>query len=131
MERRIEIEQVILAEEPAIPGSDPITNVYNVLTGTITQDIGTLSTLTHRDAVFLVRNPSTAPLTLLRARPDCDCVSIELPAAPIPAGGSQRVTVHFNGRAPEGQLERGINVETDGDPATLRLIVTGTITPLN
>lgn len=129
LERRIEIEQVMLAPEAAVvPGSDPVTNVYNVLTNTITQDIGSLPTAEERDAVFLIRNTTAVPMTLMRAKPDCDCVSIELPTGPIPAGGAQRVKVHFNGRAPAGPLERGITVHTDGDPATLRLIVTGNIT---
>lgn len=128
LERRIEIEQVMLApEETVLPGSDPVTNVYNVLTNTITQDIGSLPTAEERNAVFLIRNTMNAPMTLVSAKPDCDCVSIELPTAPIPVGGAQRVVVHFNGRAPAGALQRGITVHTDGDPATLRLIVTGNI----
>lgn len=135
LERRIEIEQVMLAPEAAPvaaaePGSDPVTNVYNVLTNTITQDIGTLEQLQHRNAVFLVRNTGGAPMRLLRTRQQCDCVSVELPEAPIPPHGTQLVTVHFNGHAPEGRLERYIDVDTDGEPATLRLIVTGHLTPL-
>lgn len=133
LERRIEIEQVMLAQETGAtiePGSDPITNVYNVLTNSITQDIGTLEQLQHRNAVFLVRNTGGTPMHLLRARVQCDCVSVELPEQPVPPHGTQLVTVHFNGHAPEGRLERYIDVDTDGEPATLRLIVTGHLTPL-
>ena len=135
LERRIEIEQVLLAEAAvpaagAEPGSDPVTNVNNVLTNTITQDIGTLEQLNRRNAVFLVRNTGSAPMRLLRARQQCDCVSLELPEAPIPPHGDMLLTVRFNGHAPEGRLERYIDVDTDGEPATLRLIVTGHLTPL-
>ena len=104
--------------------------MYNVLTNSITQDIGTLEQLQHRNAVFLVRNTGASPMHLLRARVQCDCVSVELPEQPVPPHGTQLVTVHFNGHAPEGRLERYIDVDTDGEPATLRLIVTGHLTPL-
>ncbi|MFT3886001.1 MAG: DUF1573 domain-containing protein [Flavobacteriales bacterium] len=136
-ERRIEIEQVVPipgrtrgdAKRNTVPGSDPITNVYNVLDNTITQDIGTLPQQVERQAVFLVRNTTDAPMRLTRARPQCDCVSLELPGTAIPPRGTQLITIHFNGRAPAGHLERAIDVDTDGEPSTLRLIVTGTITP--
>ena len=118
---------VVVVREVILPVRALTIQATQLAQGDLTQDIGSLPTAEERNAVFLIRNTMNAPMTLVSAKPDCDCVSIELPTAPIPVGGAQRVVVHFNGRAPAGALQRGITVHTDGDPATLRLIVTGNI----
>ncbi len=121
MERRIEIEQVMLAAEPMSPRS--------TMEMELTRDIGTLPQLEGRKIPFTVKNSGTKPLKLLRMRPDCDCTVVnELPEKAIPAGGSAEVIVEFNGRSPEGPLKKGVTIYTDGEPATIRLVITGTLT---
>lgn len=141
-ERRIEIEQVI---EPSMPDTVaaaspiaptpidrdvervPMSNVFDVLGGTIKQDIGMIEPRKQREAVFSIRNTGTRPLTILSARPDCSCTTPRLPDRAIPPGEVGEVTVRFNGHAPDGPLERGVTITTDGEPSTLRLIITGVV----
>jgi hypothetical protein len=121
MERRIEIEQVMLAAEPTSPRS--------TMEMEQTRDIGTLPQLEGRKVPFTVKNSGTKPLKLLRMRPDCDCTVInELPEKAIPPGGSAEVIVEFNGRGPEGPLKKGVTIFTDGEPATIRVVITGVLT---
>jgi tetratricopeptide (TPR) repeat protein len=121
MERRIEIEQVMLASEPLSPRS--------TMEMELTRDIGTLRQLEGRKVPFTVKNSGTKPLKLLRMRPDCDCTVVnELPEKAIPPGGSAEVIVEFNGRGPEGPLKKGVTIFTDGEPATIRLVITGVLT---
>ncbi len=121
MERRIEIEQVLLASGPASP--------HSTMEMELTRDIGTLPQLQGRKVPFTVKNNGARPLTLLRMRPDCDCTVVnELPEQPIPPGGSVEVIVEFNGRGPEGPLKKGVTIYTDGEPATIRLVITGVLT---
>ncbi len=136
-ERRIEIEQVILSEgngENDGNGTEgvneervPMSNVFDVMAGTIKQDLGMLLRGKQREAVFSIRNTGTRPMTILSAKPDCDCTTPRLPDGPIPPGETGEVFVRFNGRAPDGPLERGVTITTDGEPSTLRLIITAVI----
>jgi Protein of unknown function (DUF1573) len=121
MERRIEIEQVMLTAE-ASPTDAPEETEF-------VKDIGTLPQLQGRKIPFEIRNTSSRPLKLLRSRPDCDCTVInELPETPIPPGGSTVVIVEFNGRGPEGLLRKGVTIFTDGEPAEIRLVIIGMLT---
>ncbi len=126
-ERRIEIEQVMLVDADSMV-EQVTSNVYDVLAGTITQDLGSFPQLQPREAVFMVRNTGHTRMSILSAKADCDCTAAQLPQRSIPPGGSGPVIVRFNGRAPEGPLQRGVTITTDGDPATLRLIITGSLT---
>ena len=120
MERRIEIEQVLLAaEEPSE------TNGLELV-----KDLGPLPQLQGRKIPFEIKNRGQEPLTLVSMRPDCDCTVInELPDTPILPGASVEVIVEFNGRGPEGPLRKGVTIYTNGEPKTIRLVITGTLTP--
>ena len=119
MERRIEIEQVLLAS------SAPAENTGIELV----KDIGTLPQLQGRKIPFEVKNTSQEPLTLVSMRPDCDCTVVnDLPDTPILPGASMEVIVEFNGRGPEGPLRKGVTIFTNGEPETIRLVITGTLT---
>jgi tetratricopeptide (TPR) repeat protein len=123
MERRIEIEQVMLTPEPERARSS--------MAMELTRDIGTVSRSEPRRIPFTVKNTGMRPLKLVRMRPDCDCTVVnELPEDAIPAGGSTEVIVEFNGRSPVGPLNKGVTIFTDGEPATIRLVITGTLTDL-
>ncbi len=122
LERRIEIEQVLLADADVPP-------VHDIGSGDITQDIGTLHQAGERESIVRVRNSTGKPLTLTGGRPDCDCMLFRIPEQTLKPGGIAEITAVFNGRAPLGPLSRGVTITTDGEPATLRLVITGTVTP--
>jgi tetratricopeptide (TPR) repeat protein len=122
LERRIEIEQVLLAEADVPP-------VHDIGRGDITHDIGTLHQAGEQEAIVRVRNSTGKPLTLTGGRPDCDCMTFRIPEQTLKPGEIAEITAVFNGRAPLGPLSRGVTITTDGEPATLRLIITGTVTP--
>ena len=122
LERRIEIEQVLLADAETPP-------VHDIGAGDITQDIGTLHQASEREATIRVRNSTGKPLTLTGGRPDCDCMMFRIPERTLKPGEIAEITAVFNGRAPLGPLSRGVTITMDGEPATLRLVITGTVTP--
>lgn len=115
LERRIEIEQVLLVEEPQATPT--------------TQDIGHSRQEQPRDVAFVVRNTTALPLTFVDSNVSCDCVSAKLPAEPVPPFGTGTIVVHFNGHAPVGPLERVVTVVTDGTPRIIQLTITGIIDP--
>lgn len=122
LERRIEIEQVLLADADVPP-------VLDIGSGDITQDIGIVHQAGEREATIRVRNSTDKPLTLTGGRPDCDCMTFRIPEQTLKPGEIAEITAIFNGRAPLGPLSRGVTITTDGEPATLRLVITGTVTP--
>ena len=122
MERRIEIEQVFLSDETALP-------VHDISLNEITQDIGTLSQAGERRMIVRLRNTTGRPLNFTNGKPDCDCMTFNLPAGTLAPGAIGEIEAVFNGRAPLGALSRGVTITTDGEPATLRLVITGTVTP--
>ena len=122
MERRIEIEQVLLAEAGAPP-------VLDISTGDITQDIGNLHQASESTATVRVRNSTGKPFAFTGGRPDCDCMMFKFPEETLKPGAIAEITAVFNGRAPVGPLSRGVTITTDGEPSTLRLVITGTVVP--
>jgi hypothetical protein len=122
LERRIEIEQVLLTDEASSP-------IHPMDAGDITQDIGTLHQAGDHEAIIRVRNTTGRPLAFTGGRPDCDCMTFKIPEGTLEPGDIAEITAVFNGRAPLGPLSRGVTITTDGEPATLRLVITGTVTP--
>jgi hypothetical protein len=93
------------------------------------QKAGELRQGSERTFTFHVENTGTTPLRLLASKADCGCTTASLPNAPIPPGGLADVEVIFNGRAPEGPLRRTVVIDTDGTPATIELVIEGTVVP--
>lgn len=122
LERRIEIEQVLLADMEVPP-------VHDISAGDITQYIGSLHQASEKEAIVRVRNSTGKPLTFTGGRPDCDCMTFKFPEGTLEPDAIAEITAVFNGRAPLGPLSRGVTITTDGEPATLRLVITGTVTP--
>ena len=121
LERRIEIEQVLLADEGApqeLPPSDALMH-----------DIGTVMQGISRETTVQVRNTSAKPLSLREAHVDCDCFEVRVPDEAIAPGATADVVVRFTGRARAGRLVREVTIPTDGEPATLRLVITGVVAP--
>ncbi len=121
LERRIEIEQVMLAEESH--------TIHPITDGEITTDIGALPQASERRATVRVKNNTDKALNFVGGRPDCDCMTFDLPTGTVEPGAVAEIEAIFNGRAPLGPLTRGVTITTDGEPATLRLVITGTVTP--
>lgn len=119
LERRIEIEQVLLGGAIGKPEEEV----------TITQDIGTQMQGIERTFTVPIQNSSGAPLTLMTAKTDCDCIAIATPQEPIAPGGSADMRVTFTGRARVGRFVREVVIGTDGEPATFRLVITGVVAP--
>lgn len=93
------------------------------------QKAGELRQGSERTFTFHVENTGTKPLRLLGGKADCGCTTASLPGSPIPPGGLAEVEVIFNGRAPEGPLRRTVVINTDGTPATIELVIEGTVVP--
>lgn len=117
-ERRIEIEalQLLRSERGSITERQIAT-------------IGTLIIGQDRDVVFHLKNNGPTPMHLLSSEADCGCTTADMPSTVIAPGGSFDVTVHFNGRAPDGPLMRVVQVQTDGEPARFELVIEGTMVP--
>jgi hypothetical protein len=114
-ERRITVEDVRIAGGAATGG------------GTYRQDAGRLRQGADTTFTFAVMNTGTRPMRLLDSRADCGCTAAELPQGSIAPGASVPVQVHFNGRAPEGLLERTVTIRTDGDPGIILLTIAGEV----
>jgi hypothetical protein len=93
------------------------------------QKTGELRQGAARTFTFHVENKGATALRLLGSKADCGCTTASLPDAPIPPGGMADVEVIFNGRAPEGPLRRTVVIDTDGTPATIELVIEGTVVP--
>ncbi len=116
-ERRIEIEEIQLVDNGSSTGELQLV-----------QNVGDLLQDQERFFIFTLKNPGKRPLGLVGSHADCGCTTADLPAAPIPPGGSTQVKIHFNGRAPVGPLSRSVTVITDGEPQRFRLTLEGRIT---
>lgn len=117
-ERRIEIEamQLLRSERSAMTERQVAT-------------LGSLIQNQQRDVVFHLKNNGTSPMRLLKSEADCGCTTADLPDRLIAPGEQVEVTVHFNGRAPDGPLRRAVHVSTDGEPARFELVIEGTMVP--
>ncbi len=112
-ERRIEIERIVVDEEPD-------TLVLHLSVGTVQQGV---------PATFQVpfRNTSGKALNIIGSVAECDCFGVRQLPAPLSAGDTGAITVQFTGRAPQGPVERHIMLDTDGRPSRIVLKVTGTV----
>lgn len=86
------------------------------------------SSTDHRHS-FVVKNEGTAPLKLLRSDVSCNkCTFANLPADPIPPGGSAAVQVRWNINLTENVFRQYVDVHTnDREHPLLRLIITGKV----
>ncbi len=93
------------------------------------QDLDTLKQDEERIVTFTIRNEGKRPMRLLDSKADCGCTAAELPTGDIAPGGEVPVHVVFNGRAPEGPLERTVTIRTNGSPERIELTIRGTVVP--
>lgn len=121
LERRIEIEQVMLAAEDATP-AQPVDSTITFDTGSVLQGM-------EREFLVPVRNTTHKPLTLRAAHLDCDCFDVQVPDHTLQPGDVANVKAVFTGRARVGRFTREVTIDTDGEPATLRLVITGVVAP--
>jgi len=93
------------------------------------QQAGRLKQDKERDFTFIIRNQGERPMRLLDSKADCGCTAAKLPEGDIAPGQSVPVVVHFNGRAPEGPLDRTVTIRTNGTPERIELTIEGEIVP--
>jgi tetratricopeptide (TPR) repeat protein len=93
------------------------------------RDLGQLKQDQERTITFMVRNRGDRPMRLLDSKADCGCTAADLPQGDIAPGQEVPVQVHFNGRAPEGPLDRTVTIRTNGTPERIDLTITGTVVP--
>jgi tetratricopeptide (TPR) repeat protein len=117
-ERRISVESVRLM----MPEQGPSVESQKQMVGQMKQD-------EDRDFTFMIMNQGAGPMRLLDSKADCGCTAAELPEGDIAPGQSVPVVVHFNGRAPEGPLERTVTIRTNGTPERIELTIEGEIVP--
>lgn len=117
-ERRISIEDVELRD---LPGNDAVEEQQ--------RELGRLVQEQEREVVFMVRNRGDKPMRLLDSTADCGCTAAELPTGDLAPGQEVPVMLRFNGRAPEGPLERSVTIRTNGTPERIVLSITGTVVP--
>jgi hypothetical protein len=86
------------------------------------------SSTDHRHS-FVIKNEGTAPLKLLRSDVSCNkCTFANLPAEPIPPGGSAAVQVRWNINLTDNVFRQHVDVHTnDREHPLLRLIITGKV----
>lgn len=117
-ERRISIEAVRLM----LPQQGPSVEFQKQQVGNLKQD-------EERSFTFTIRNQGMRAMRLLDSKADCGCTAAELPQGDILPGHSVPVVLHFNGRAPEGHLDRTITIRTNGVPERIELTIEGEIVP--
>lgn len=117
-ERRISIESVRMM----MPDMGPSVEFQQQKVGQLKQD-------EERTFTFMVRNQGARAMRLLSSKADCGCTAADIPEGDIPPGQSVPVVVHFNGRAPEGPLERTVTIHTNGIPERIELTIAGDIVP--
>jgi len=117
-ERRISVESVRMM----MPDQGPSVEFQKQQAGRLKQD-------KERDFTFMIRNQGARPMRLLDSKADCGCTAAELPEGDIAPGQSVPVVIHFNGRAPEGPLDRTVTIRTNGIPERIELTIEGEIVP--
>ncbi len=117
-ERRIEIEAMqVMPRQQAREEMD------------IVERVGDLHQDEERTITFTLKNEGPKPLRLIDVKADCGCTTADLPKRAIPPGGTTAVEIHFNGRAPLGNITRSVTIFTDGDPQRFRLTMEGVMVP--
>ena len=114
-ERRIEIEQVLLAVAPRLHVDQEVI------------DLGELPAGQERTLTFTLINPTSSSIAITGSKADCGCTTARIGATEVEAGGRTTIEVHFNGRVPLGPFTRTVHLYTSGDPSELDLTLTGTI----
>lgn len=75
-------------------------------------------------AVFVAKNPGTAPVTLTQLESNCSCLSVEADVREIPPGGEAKITAVFDIAKLSGEAEKSVYVRTDlGGSKETRLAV--------
>jgi len=63
--------------------------------------------------VFTCTNTGTAPVTIEKFNPSCDCLKLALDKKTLAPGESARLTANFNRTGYAGEIERTVTVVTD------------------
>jgi len=116
-ERRIEIEQLL--EAPAAGVTAQMDRTLIDLGQHLINDTATVR--------YFIYNRGDAPLNLLDITADCGCTTAKPGKSTLAPGESTALEVQFNGRAPEGPMQRNIAVMTDGVPDRIVLRLIGTM----
>lgn len=118
-ERRIEIERAVIS------GASGET----LLMEQQVKRVGKLKEGEPVEFVFDIKNSGDQPLRILSVKADCGCTTAVAPEEPISPGATIKLPVQFSGRAPQGEFRRTVRLLTDGEPAEIELILSGTIVP--
>lgn len=78
---------------------------------------------------FAFTNSGDANLVIIDAKAQCGCTKPEYPLNPVAPGKSSKVKVTFNPYGQRGTFEKMITIRTNGNPAKVRLKITGTVLP--
>lgn len=78
---------------------------------------------------FRFQNVGTGPIRVLKVVTSCGCTSSEWPPEAVPPGGTAVVKVGFDPNGRQGVFNKTISVETDGQPASQSLYITGNVFP--
>lgn len=116
-ERRIEIERLEIAS----------TNGEALVMEQQVKRVGKLVEGVPAEFVFDVKNSSAQPLRITSVKADCGCTTAQAPPDAIAPGSTVKIPVQFSGHAPQGDFRRTVRLLTDGEPAEIELILSGTI----
>ncbi len=117
MERRIEIEQLLEAPAEGVTAQMDRTLI----------DLGPHMINDTATVRYFLYNRGSTPLKLLDITADCGCTTAKPGKSTLAPGESTALVVEFNGRAPEGPMQRNIVVLTDGVPQRIELRLIGTM----
>ncbi len=80
--------------------------------------------------VFTFTNTGSSPLYFYGSRPDCSCISMDVPKKPVRPGEKGSVRVTFDGHAkPEGRFLSWIYFRSNTDPDYYRVRLLATKLP--
>lgn len=79
---------------------------------------------------FEFTNTGTAPLVIISAKSSCGCTRPSYPDAPIPPGGSGKITVKFNPKHQMGEIMKTVTVRTNAKKnKKITLRISGVVIP--
>jgi hypothetical protein len=92
-------------------------------------DFGTVNEGDIVDVEYVVTNPGTTDLVILKASPSCGCTVPSWPKEPIKPGESAKVVAKFNSAGRAGKANKAITLFTNTAKGREVLTLKGNVTP--
>ncbi|HEX7071483.1 MAG TPA: DUF1573 domain-containing protein [Rhodothermales bacterium] len=93
-------------------------------------DFGAIEEGIEATHTFEFTNTGDAPVKLVDVRPSCGCTTPRWSREPVAPGATGSVTAVYHSEGRPGPFDKGITIETDGEPQILQLRIRGEVAPV-